>query len=436
MTCSKCDNALHEDATNCPFCDAPVESINGQQPISKTDQELHSGTLPGALGDTTSQCSRESDTPAASRSKNDVPPEQPILWNPIVIAILEIPLLGPLCASGLIALNWRKLNRPKMARFAWCVGLTMTAALLVTSITLAHMGREQPSTLVWSICSFSIWFLALALPQILFVRKHVRIGYTKRRWIVPIGVGIGIGLLVPIAFEKLEAALDPFSAAQTDVTLTPTQVAKQAGRHVFPVHIRWVEDASFLLIFTQPKECRASGSAVALSGESGVMNLVTNRHVVTAPSGARDIVRTIGFNGVELPFDVVAVGKSDLDMVLIRVQSPHANEVFTTPVQLRNQLSIGDGCVAIGNTLGEGVSITSGIISRFDDWGTNVMIRTSAPISPGNSGGGLFSLNGGALIGITTASSLAGTAQNVNYAIPMDYIVDVGLWEMVSPPSS
>ncbi|MGZ3440500.1 MAG: trypsin-like peptidase domain-containing protein [Polyangia bacterium] len=55
--------------------------------------------------------------------------------------------------------------------------------------------------------------------------------------------------------------------------------------------------------------------------------------------------------------------------------------------------------------------------------GQVVLVQTSASISGGSSGGGLFD-DSGALVGLTTLGSVTGDAQNLNFAIPADWIVD------------
>ena len=99
------------------------------------------------------------------------------------------------------------------------------------------------------------------------------------------------------------------------------------------------------------------------------------------------------------------------------------------PVAPLKSIVPGQQCIALGNALGAGQSTTSGIVSRIDEVGGRKMIRTSAPISPGNSGGGLFALEDGRLIGITTSSLVGSDNQNVNLAIPTDYFTGRNDWD-------
>ena len=90
-------------------------------------------------------------------------------------------------------------------------------------------------------------------------------------------------------------------------------------------------------------------------------------------------------------------------------------------------LTYGDAVLAIGNPLGYGLSVTSGVISRPSESvtmgnATMTLLRTDAAVNSGNSGGGLFDLNG-KLIGIVNAKIAANTVDNVGYAIPSATVV-------------
>ena len=80
----------------------------------------------------------------------------------------------------------------------------------------------------------------------------------------------------------------------------------------------------------------------------------------------------------------------------------------------------------------KGLSITSGIISRFDKVKEQTLIRTSTPVSPGNSGGPLILCRGGSLGGIVTLQSRITNVQNVNFATPAQYLLDKENWEFES----
>ncbi|GMU83876.1 MAG: hypothetical protein AMXMBFR47_37460 [Planctomycetota bacterium] len=155
--------------------------------------------------------------------------------------------------------------------------------------------------------------------------------------------------------------------------------------------------------------------------ESGF--IVTNAHVV---GQATDVKVTFADNrtvpAVRVAVDAehdLAILKVDSDRPLARLRLGHSDD-----------LMIGETVVAIGNPLGLGHTVTTGIVSALNReisvGNTSVydgLIQTDAAINPGNSGGPLLNINGD-LIGVNTA--IRGDAQNVGFAIPVDH-----LWELI-----
>lgn len=84
--------------------------------------------------------------------------------------------------------------------------------------------------------------------------------------------------------------------------------------------------------------------------------------------------------------------------------------------------------VAIGNALGYGQSVTTGIVSALDrsistSSGNSTYIQTDAAINPGNSGGALLNMSG-ELVGINTAKVSSTDVEGMGYAIPVSQIMD------------
>ena len=82
----------------------------------------------------------------------------------------------------------------------------------------------------------------------------------------------------------------------------------------------------------------------------------------------------------------------------------------------------GQKVFAIGSPQGLDLTISEGIVSSLRETSLGKIIQTTAPISPGSSGGGLFNISG-QLIGITTFQLRSG--QNLNFAVPADWIADM-----------
>jgi len=208
------------------------------------------------------------------------------------------------------------------------------------------------------------------------------------------------------------------SRAQAVKELTVEEVAKTNSNLVYPLEVSWKQTS--YLVFTSKNAVR--GSAVVIATKGNDVYLATNWHVVGVPSDATDIKRTLVDNTNQIPFVVVTAPIENLDLAVIKITSDTLIGDYTIPTESLENIEVGQECVAIGNSLGMGISVTTGIVSRFDEAGSFVAIRTSAPISPGNSGGGLFRRKDGKLIGVTTAAAKADGAQNVNIALPIEYV--------------
>jgi len=225
--------------------------------------------------------------------------------------------------------------------------------------------------------------------------------------------------------------VQPNKSAQSSTAhhnLTNEEIADLKSPYVVKISTMWVG------VDKEGKETRSgsSGSGVLIKHENGHAYFVTNRHVVGVPKNAKEVEYSLNFMGDDHPFEVIKRGRYDLDLAMLRIKySDVTNQPPLNSVRLED-LKPGQECVAIGNALGEGISVTTGVISAFDEWEEGKYIRTSAPISSGNSGGGLFRTKDGALIGIMTLGSGTGpnlVVQNVNRAIPMDYVLLDLFWE-------
>lgn len=86
-------------------------------------------------------------------------------------------------------------------------------------------------------------------------------------------------------------------------------------------------------------------------------------------------------------------------------------------------LLVGQNVYALGSPAGLELTLSAGLVSslRRDEDQRLMMIQTSAPISPGSSGGGLFD-DHARLIGLTTMTLASASAQNLNFALPVDWI--------------
>lgn len=146
-------------------------------------------------------------------------------------------------------------------------------------------------------------------------------------------------------------------------------------------------------------------------------HILTNAHVVDKAS---KIFIALTDNQPEL--EAKLIGKDNrLDLAILQIIKK-GKYPFLPPAR-SDDLLLGETIIAIGNPLGLGHSITTGIISslkrriQIDRDHTSVFIQSDALINPGNSGGPLINING-ELIGINTA--IAQQAQGIGFAIPID----------------
>ena len=165
-----------------------------------------------------------------------------------------------------------------------------------------------------------------------------------------------------------------------------------------------------------------AGSGVIISSDGYIL---TCAHVV---SGASQITVTIG----DTDYTATVVGEDDTsDVAVLKIDT-----TGLTPATVgdSDSLSVGDSVLAVGNPLGElGGTVTSGIVSALNrsvtiqgTSSTNTMslIQMDASVSPGNSGGGLFNMNG-ELIGLVNAKSSSSDAEGLGFAIPINDAIQV-----------
>jgi len=357
------------------------------------------------------------------------------LWSPVGIVFWSM-VLSPLFGTVLITLNWKALTQRKWA-WAGCLWIIGISAF---GFVIDYLNQPLPEW-VLHLSVFEMWFGCFALPHIRYVSRNVGADFRRRSWLRPVSFAVLIaGLMFGVLFvldlvashkpdaqseipskEEMEAQI-----ARTD--FSPDQIREAFQDYVFEVRCTWKEKGGFLWLSTV--ERGAQGSAVMLANDEQTGWLLTNRHVIQPPKGAWDLacfVRTTSKPDF-IPATVAALRRDGVDLAVLSIGLPPGSKREVLGVLRAAQIREGQSCVAIGNALGGGLSVTSGVVSRLDQVDGLTRIRTSAPVNPGNSGGPLFSTKGAKLIGIVTSGLGAGEAQNINWAIPMDYAIDHAGW--------
>ena len=155
------------------------------------------------------------------------------------------------------------------------------------------------------------------------------------------------------------------------------------------------------------------GSSQGRQGSGVVIDrgtLITNCHVTR---GSTDIEVRIGG---ESHYARVETADEEYDLCRLSVSGLNAPAVSIAKV---GSLRTGQRVLALGAPKGLELTISEGIVSSLREVDEGTIIQTTAPISPGSSGGGLFNTNG-ELVGIITLTNRYG--QNLNFAVPADWI--------------
>ena len=177
------------------------------------------------------------------------------------------------------------------------------------------------------------------------------------------------------------------------------------------------------------KEQTGSGSGVIVSETKDQLMVVTNNHVINdGKYGDAKKVQVTFAN--EKIVDAVVKGKdSDADLAVLTVNKSDLSDEDLKVISVAvlgdsTKMNVGDQVVAIGNALGYGQSVTSGIVSALNrevslEDRTMTLLQTDAAINPGNSGGALLNIKG-ELIGINSVKYASDQVEGMGYAIPME----------------
>jgi S1-C subfamily serine protease len=364
------------------------------------------------------------------------PPEGETIWSPYV-AILGSIFLTPAFGGFIIWRNWLRMNRRRRAMVAapwFWIGLVVVGLLFYS--------RDRLVWVVWAVYLVA-WIAFSAYPQIRYVhttfkRERMRSGLPLVAALVLGGAGIAAYLLTappPKTIPTLEPTPQQPTVTQisppTDKVFSADELRDLYKSSVLEVRALWKEKKSTF----NNKENGANGTGVLLYNDAEYGLVATNWHVVEPGEAMTSDYHC----GVRFSHDkdfadveVVARAKNDVDLALLLVRLKGTWTPNQFPIRALDSIKEGEACIAIGNALGEGLSITSGIISRFDKVKEETLIRTSTPVSPGNSGGPLILCRGGALGGIITLQSRITNVQNVNFATPAQYLLDKEIWDFQS----
>ncbi len=213
------------------------------------------------------------------------------------------------------------------------------------------------------------------------------------------------------------------TSTSSDTELSGTEVAAIISPSVVSITTEEVEMSQY---WFGEQVSSGAGSGVIYSSDGYI---ITCAHVVESA----DTITVTTADGTEYDATLVGLDESN-DIAVIKIDADNL-----TPATLGDSDTIlaGETVYAVGNPGGTlSGTITEGIISAvsrtitvaLDDYGTNTItlnvIQTSAAVSPGNSGGGLFD-SSGCLIGIVNAKSTGSDEEGLGFAIPVNTAVQV-----------
>jgi S1-C subfamily serine protease len=169
------------------------------------------------------------------------------------------------------------------------------------------------------------------------------------------------------------------------------------------------------------------GAGILLQANEKGYLIATARHVIDGEAGKTNTQHALvaSASGTWASAEVVA-RHQNLDLLLLWLPRRVGKASFTLPVARAEQLKDGESIFVIGHPQDLRFTLSTGIISRKDQ----NLLQISAPVSPGNSGGPLFSAHG-QLDGIVTSmvdKNLSPNAENLNFAVRADALLEIAGW--------
>ena len=271
---------------------------------------------------------------------------------------------------------------------------------------------------------------------------------TGKKWILCVCMAIVFGLVASSVFqasnfiigsilgeEEKEEPKKTIGSTQittdkdTDKELTDVaQVAANAMPSVVSITTLTVQEVqNFFFGGTTVQEYESTGSGIIVGQNDTELLVVSNNHVV---EGSKSL--TVSFvDGKSVEAQIKATD-GDIDLAIIAVplagiESDTMDAIKVATLGDSDSLVVGEPTIAIGNALGYGQSVTTGIVSalnrQIDDFDAE-LIQTDAAINPGNSGGALLNAKG-EVIGINTVKVSADAVEGMGYAIPISDVSDI-----------
>ena len=242
-----------------------------------------------------------------------------------------------------------------------------------------------------------------------------------------VGVSVAKDKLYPSTADRIETTSGTTSAkSETSSSGSSSSSSNVASvvNEVMPSVVSitsTIQSSNYYGFGTQESEGAGSGFIVAKTKDN--LMIATNNHVVSDATSL-----TVGFADDTTAKATVVGTDSSADLAVISVKikdikDSTASKIKVATLGSSDDLKVGEEVVAIGNALGYGQSVTTGVVcaknrevSLTD--GTMNLLQTDAAINPGNSGGVLINMDG-QVVGINNAKLEDTSVEGMGYAIPI-----------------
>ena len=242
-----------------------------------------------------------------------------------------------------------------------------------------------------------------------------------------VGVSVAKDKLYPSTADRIETTSGTTSAkSETSSSGSSSSSSNVASvvNEVMPSVVSitsTIQSSNYYGFGTQESEGAGSGFIVAKTKDN--LMIATNNHVVSDATSL-----TVGFADDTTAKATVVGTDSSADLAVISVKikdikDSTASKIKVATLGSSDDLKVGEEVVAIGNALGYGQSVTTGVVSAKNREvsltdGTMNLLQTDAAINPGNSGGALINMDG-QVVGINNAKLEDTSVEGMGYAIPI-----------------
>ena len=227
------------------------------------------------------------------------------------------------------------------------------------------------------------------------------------------------------------------STSSSVVTSDVSKVVEKVMPSIVSITSMSVQEVQSFFGGTYEQTSEGAGTGIIIGKNDTELLIVTNNHVV---EGSDTLTVTFddqssveaNIKGTDAAYDVAVIA-----VAMDQISDDTMDAISVATLGDSTKLKIGEPAIAIGNALGYGQSVTTGVISALDrsvsttDTQTGEtqesgakLIQTDAAINPGNSGGALVNVNG-EVVGINSAKLTGESVEGIGYAIPISDVSDL-----------